>query len=117
MAPGLGIASLSLGSFEHHTLPAKLAAAAHAGFSNIELFDLDWWAFRDSYAKEHNLPASTRDGDSTSLFAAGALGALVQSFGMTISCWQPLRNFEGFINDEDTRESRAFAKGRSKSVV
>ncbi|KAK4705458.1 hypothetical protein P7C70_g750, partial [Phenoliferia sp. Uapishka_3] len=111
MTPALGIASLSLGSFEHHSLPSKLLAAAQAGFSNIELFDLDWWSFRDSYAKDHNLPPSTRDGDSTSLFAAAALGALVQSFGLSISCWQPLRNFEGFISDEDTKESRAFAKG------
>ena len=41
MPPALGIASLSLGSFEHHSLPAKLEAASRAGFSNIELFDLD----------------------------------------------------------------------------
>ncbi|ORY88667.1 xylose isomerase-like protein [Leucosporidium creatinivorum] len=109
--PSLGIASLSLGSFEHHSLPAKLEAASKAGFHNIELFDLDWWAFRDSYAQVHGLPPSTQDGDSTSRFAAAALATLVQSFGMEISCWQPLRNFEGFVDEEDTRQSRAFAKG------
>ncbi|KAL8280296.1 hypothetical protein RQP46_007213 [Phenoliferia psychrophenolica] len=109
--PPLGIASLSLGSFEHHSLPSKLAAAAHAGFSNIELFDLDWWSYRDSYATEHSLPPSTHDGDATSLAAASALGSLVQSYGLSISCWQPLRNFEGFLDEEDTRKSRAFAKG------
>lgn len=69
------------------------------------------WAFRDSYAATHNLPPCAHDGDSTSIFAAGALGALVQSFKMTISCWQPLRNFEGFLDEEDTRKSREFAKG------
>ncbi|KAM0754726.1 xylose isomerase-like protein [Meredithblackwellia eburnea MCA 4105] len=111
MTPELGIASLSLGSFEHHSLPSKLAAASRAGFASIELFDLDWWAFRDSYAKEQNLPPSTKDGDATSMAAAVALGALVQSFGLTISCWQPLRNFEGFIEEEDIQQSRDFAKG------
>lgn len=30
---------------------------------------------------------------------------------MTISCWQPLRNFEGFLDEEETRISREFAKG------
>ena len=109
--PALGIASLSLGSFEHHSLPSKLAAAAHAGFSNIELFDLDWWSFRDSYAREHNLVPSLRDGDATSLVAASALSVLVESFGLSISCWQPLRNFEGFLDEEDIEASRAFAKG------
>lgn len=111
MAPSLGIASLSLGSFEHHSLPAKLEAAAKAGFDNIELFDNDWWAFRDSYAQQHNLPPSTQDGDTTSRFAAAALASLVQSFGLEISCWQPLRNFEGFVDEEDTIKSRQFAKG------
>lgn len=111
MTVDLGIASLSLGSFEHHSLPSKLAAASHAGFQNIELFDLDWWSYRDTYAVAHALPPSTRDGDATSLAAASALGALVKSYGMSISCWQPLRNFEGFVDEEDTRNSRAFAKG------
>lgn len=109
--PALGIASLSLGSFEHHSLPSKISAAAKAGFNNIELFDNDWWSYRDSYAAAHGLPPSLHDGDSTSIIAAGELGALVQSFGMSISCWQPLRNFEGFVEEEDIKKSRAFAKG------
>ncbi|KAI5474599.1 hypothetical protein MNV49_002753 [Pseudohyphozyma bogoriensis] len=111
MSPALGIASLSLGSFEHHSLPAKLAAAAAAGFDNIELFDNDWFEYRDSYAKAHSLPPSTHEGDATSLIAAGALGELFKSFGLAVSCWQPLRNFEGFVDPEEKAKSRAYAKG------
>ncbi|KAK4047288.1 hypothetical protein OIO90_006249 [Microbotryomycetes sp. JL221] len=109
--PSLGIASLSLGSFVHHSLPSKLEAASDAGFDSIELFDQDWWDFRDSYAVAHGLPKSQRDGDSTSRFAAAALGDLVRSFGLEISCWQPLRQFEGFTDENDIRDARLFAKG------
>ncbi|KAM0787156.1 hypothetical protein ACM66B_006407 [Microbotryomycetes sp. NB124-2] len=109
--PSLGIASLSLGSFEHHSLPDKLAAAADAGFESIELFDNDWWDFRDSYAAAHGLPKCQHDGDSVSRFAAAALGDLVKSFGLEISCWQPLRQFEGFVAENDRQEARNFAKG------
>lgn len=109
--PSLGIASLSLGSFEHHSLPTKLEAAAQAGFQSIELFEADWWSFRDSYAATHDLPACQQDGDSTSRFAAAALATLVESFGLEINCFQPLRNFEGFVQEDDIRQARAYAKG------
>ncbi|SCZ96381.1 BZ3500_MvSof-1268-A1-R1_Chr8-2g10157 [Microbotryum saponariae] len=111
MSPTLGIASLSLGSFEHHTLPSKIAAAAQAGFQHIELFDNDWAAFCDSWSEAQGLPKSTRDGDSTSRFAAAALADLVRSYGLRISCWQPLRTFEGYVDAEDRRKSREFARG------
>lgn len=111
MSPSLGIASLSLGSFTHHSLPAKLEAAAAAGFESIELFDQDWWAFCQSCADAHQMPRSTRDGDSTSRFAAASLADLVRSFGLSISCWQPLRSFEGFVSEEDRQEARQFARG------
>lgn len=109
--PNLGIASLSLGSFEHHSLPSKLKAAADAGFDSIELFDQDWWDFCRSYAEVHDLPPSKQDGDSTSKFAAAALHDLVESFGMSISCWQPIRSFEGFVDEKDRADARTFARG------
>lgn len=79
-----GIATLSLGSFEHHTLAKKIEAASKCGYDEIELFDLDWFNYRDTYAIEHNLPKSTCEGDNTSIVAATALGELVKSYGMKI---------------------------------
>ncbi|SGY39281.1 BQ5605_C003g02191 [Microbotryum silenes-dioicae] len=87
---------------EHHTL---------IRFQHIELFDDDWAAFRDSWSEAQGLSKSTRDGDSTSQFAAAALAHLVRSYGLRISCWQPLRTFEGYVDAEDRRKSRDFARG------
>ena len=88
----------------------KLAAAKKAGFANVELFDNDWYAFRDAYAKEHSLPAST-DGDDTSLKAARALTELAHEHGLEFSCFQPVRDFEGFVSAEDRAAAHAYAEG------
>ncbi|GAA5861672.1 hypothetical protein JCM1840_005227 [Sporobolomyces johnsonii] len=110
--PPLGIASLSLGTADAgHSLPSKLVAAARAGFTSLELFDLDWQNYRDAFAREHSLPLPATEGDSTSKAAASELGRLAREQGIEFSCWQPLRNFEGFLDDEDRRKSRAYAKG------
>ncbi|BGP52316.1 hypothetical protein JCM10450v2_008287 [Rhodotorula kratochvilovae] len=109
--PQLGIASLSLGSCDAHPLAAKLAAAAEHGFAAIELFDLDWQRFRDDHAREHGFPLPCAEGDEASISAAHALAALCRQHGVEVSCWQPLRNFEGFVDEEDEREARAYAKG------
>ncbi|KDE03576.1 hypothetical protein MVLG_05961 [Microbotryum lychnidis-dioicae p1A1 Lamole] len=92
-------------------LAEQIAAAAQAGFQHIELFDDDWAASRDSWSEAQGLSKSTRDGDSTSQFAAAALADLVRSYGLRISCWQPLRTFEGYVDAEDRRKSREFARG------
>ncbi|CEQ40791.1 SPOSA6832_02449 [Sporobolomyces salmonicolor] len=110
--PPVGIASLSLGAADAgHTLPSKLIAAARAGFTSLELFDLDWQNYRDAFARERSLPLPATEGDPTSKAAAGELGRLAREHGIEFSCWQPLRNFEGFVDDEDRRKSRVYAKG------
>jgi len=105
----LGIASLSLGDCQYHSFPAKLAAASRAGFTSIEIFDLDWAAWLESYTEEHGLEPSSE----TSQRAAKSLCALVKSHGMRISCWQPLRAFEGWLNEDD----RAAASNHAESIL
>ncbi|GAA5838132.1 hypothetical protein JCM11251_004720 [Rhodosporidiobolus azoricus] len=110
--PELGIASLSLGSCSAgHSLPSKLAAAAEAGFSSLELFDLDWQDYRDSYAAQHGYPTPCTEGDEASRAAASELGRLAREFGVKWSCWQPLRSFEGYVDEEERSEARAYAQG------
>ncbi|GAA5826725.1 hypothetical protein JCM3770_002519 [Rhodotorula araucariae] len=109
--PPFGIASLSLGSCDSHPLERKLAAAAEHGFASIELFDLDWQRFRDEFAREHAFSLPCAEGDAASVAAAQALAALCRRYGVAVSCWQPLRNFEGFVGEDDEREARAYAKG------
>lgn len=111
MSIEFGIATLSLGSNQHHSLVTKLEAAAAAGFRSVELFDEDWFAFRDQYAREKGLAPCACEGDNTSLAAALALGDIVESLGLRISCWQPLRNFEGFVDEQDRLTARANALG------
>ncbi|GAA5889881.1 hypothetical protein JCM6882_004352 [Rhodosporidiobolus microsporus] len=110
--PQLGIASLSLGSCSAgHSLPSKLAAAAAAGFSSLELFDLDWQDFRDSFALAHGYPTPCTEGDAASLAAAAELGRLARDHGVSWSCWQPLRSFEGYVDEEERAKARAYAQG------
>ncbi|TNY17567.1 xylose isomerase-like protein [Rhodotorula diobovata] len=109
--PALGIASLSLGSCDSHSLADKIAAAAKHGFTSIELFDLDWQHFRDAHARDHGFGLPCTEGDEATLSAAHALAALCRHHGVAVSCWQPLRNFEGFVDAEDERAARAHAKG------
>lgn len=89
---------------------SKLKAAKAAGFANVELFDNDWFDWRDQFAASHGLPAST-DGDATSHKAAHALADLARGHEIEFSCYQPLRAFEGFVSDEDRAKSYANAEG------
>lgn len=109
--PELGIASLSLGSCSVHSMERKLAAAAAAGFGSIEIFDQDWEAWRDSYTSQLGLAPSKYDGDAISIAAATALGDLAKSHGLRISCWQPLRQYEGWVDPTKRAEARRHAAG------
>ncbi len=102
--------TLSLGSFEHHSMETKFKAAKEAGFANVELFDNDWFDWRDNFAKQHNLPPST-DGDDTSHRAARALTELAKKYELDFSCYQPLRDFEGYVSAEEREEAYARARG------
>lgn len=110
--PPLGIATLSLGSCDAgHTLEAKLEAAAATGFNSVELFDNDWYNYRDAFAKERGYPLPAEEGDLASREAAKELGNLAKRLNLRFSCFQPLRAFEGFVQEEDRRHAKAHAKG------
>ncbi|GAA6024951.1 hypothetical protein JCM10207_001444 [Rhodosporidiobolus poonsookiae] len=112
LLPPLGIASLSLGACTAgHTLPAKIAAAAAEGFSSLELFDLDWQDYRDTFAAENGYPTPCVEGDAASHAAAASLARLARDAGVSFSCWQPLRNFEGFVDPAEREKARRYAKG------
>ncbi|GAA5819936.1 hypothetical protein JCM11491_006156 [Sporobolomyces phaffii] len=112
LLPSLGIATLSLGSCDAgHSLCDKLEAAVEAGFNSVELFDNDWYDYRDNYARERGYPLPAEEGDLASREAAKELGQLAQRLGIQFSCFQPLRAFEGFVDEEDRRRARAHAKG------
>lgn len=110
--PSLGIATLSLGSCDAgHSLFDKFQAAAETGFNSVELFDNDWYSFRDNFAKERGYPLPAEEGDLASREAAREVGKMAKRFNIRISCFQPLRTFEGFVEEEDRRDARRHAKG------
>ncbi|KAF8510921.1 putative 4-hydroxyphenylpyruvate dioxygenase [Hysterangium stoloniferum] len=111
MQPLLGISSLSLGSCEHHSLFSKFQAAAHAGFTAVDLFDSDWEHFKREYAHAHNLPQSTIDGDPTSVAAARAINQLCTSLQLRLLCLQPFREFEARKDPKEAAERLRHAKG------
>jgi 4-hydroxyphenylpyruvate dioxygenase len=97
-----GIATLSLGNWRSHPLTPRLDAAAHAGFSWIDLFDEDWAA----YLQEHNLdPDSLWEPTDANLRIARDLGNKVKKLGMRIACTQPLRKIEGIKDPLERRET------------
>ncbi|KLT46400.1 xylose isomerase-like protein, partial [Cutaneotrichosporon oleaginosum] len=105
------IASLSLGSSSIHPMERKLAAAATAGFDSVEIFDQDWDAWKNSYASDLGLAESAHGGQAIDIAAAKSLRALAASYGLRISCWQPLRQFEGWANPAKREASRKHAAG------
>jgi 4-hydroxyphenylpyruvate dioxygenase len=97
-----GIATLSLGNWRSHPLTPRLEAAAHAGFSWIDLFDEDWAA----YLQEHNLdPDSLWEATAANFHIARKLGDQVKKLGMRIACTQPLRKIEGIKDPLERRET------------
>ncbi|KAE8154102.1 xylose isomerase-like protein [Aspergillus avenaceus] len=96
-----GIATLSLGTWRHHTLQSRLEAAARAGYKWIDLFDECWAA----YLEEHGLPGNSPwEPTADNLSVARKLGELVTSLGMKIACTQPLRQIEGVKDPEERRD-------------
>jgi sugar phosphate isomerase/epimerase len=103
----LGICTLSLGTWKHHTLESRLRAAAQAGFKTIDLFDEDWGHYLAECG--HNVPESDIwEPTPECLGIARRLGNLVKELGMTIACTQPLRDIEGHLDPE--ARAKAFDK-------
>lgn len=95
------IATLSLGNWRHHSLEARIEAAAAAGFKVLDLFDEDWAAYLSSHGVD---PLALWDATPENLRLAGKLSTLVKSHGMSIACTQPLRKIEG-LKDANARNA------------
>ncbi|RAK74323.1 sugar phosphate isomerase/epimerase family protein [Aspergillus fijiensis CBS 313.89] len=95
----LGIATLSLGSAAHHTLEARLHAAAAAGYTHIDLFDDDWAHYLSAH-HSRALPRPQTPWTSTAetLRIAAQLGSLAASLSLKIACTQPCREIEGILD-------------------
>lgn len=104
------IASLSLGSCVHHSLPTKISVASALGYEGIEIFFPDFEAFVDEVKQGQHanlfsspLPeSSVRDLERA---CATALSTLCKSHNLTIPIIQPLRNFENFANQQQLDEA------------
>jgi 4-hydroxyphenylpyruvate dioxygenase len=103
--PKFAIASLSLGSCTHHSLPTKISVASALGYQGIEIFFPDFEAFVDEVKQGQHanlLPfsvpqSSTRDLERA---CAVALSTLCKSHNLTIPIIQPFRNFENFADQQ-----------------
>ena len=98
----LGICTVSLGSWKHHSLPNKIRQASKAGFRAIDLFDEDWAEYLESRGLN---PKDLWEPKPEILKCARELGALIKSLGMYIACTQPLRSIEGVKNPEERAQT------------
>ncbi len=103
MRPSLSIATVSLGTNIHHSLPTKLRVAAQLGYDAIELFIPDFEAFvREVACGAHAevVPASSLEGCTSikdlEMVCARSVRALCDRLHLDISCFQPFRDFENF---------------------
>lgn len=102
--PAFSIASLSLGSCAHHTLPTKISVAAKLGYDAIEIFIPDFETFVTEVNSGQHAQLFTEadwalvaDVKSLELICATAIGRYARRHGLEISCFQPFRQFEGFV--------------------
>ncbi|RSH77275.1 uncharacterized protein EHS24_003584 [Apiotrichum porosum] len=106
--PIFSIASLSLGSCVHHTLPTKIRAAAKLGYDAIEIFIPDFEAFVTEVNTGDHADlfsnadwATVTDVKSLEMMCATAIGRLARKNQLKITCFQPFRQFEGFAGAAD----------------
>lgn len=101
--PIYSIASLSLGTCAHHDLPTKIRAASRLGYDAIEIFIPDFDAFVHEVGVGHHADLiteeewlSVNDVKDLELVCAQALGRYTHEYGLSISCFQPFREYENF---------------------
>jgi sugar phosphate isomerase/epimerase len=80
----LAIATVSLGQHPVHTLPSKIAAASHNGFSALEIVYNDLETYATSKSPQITIQA-----------AAEEIAALCASHNIAILSLNPFKNFEG----------------------
>lgn len=116
--PRFAIATLSLGTNVHHSLPTKIRVASQLGYNGIEMFVPDFEVFvqevkdgqhRDLFEKTPFAPKSLpqRELERT---CATAISRLCQKLRLDIPLVQPLRNFENFTSDEQIDEAVGLAE-------
>lgn len=106
--PPFSIASLSLGSCVHHTLPTKIRAASALGYDAIEIFIPDFEAFVTEVNSGHHAElftdadwATVTDVASLELMCATGIGRYIRDYNLKNTCFQPFRLFEGFAGAAD----------------
>lgn len=80
----IAIATVSLGQHPSHTLPSKIAAASHNGFSGLEIVYNDLANY-----------AASKQPKITIQSAAEEIAALCTSHKLTVLSLNPFKNFEG----------------------
>jgi 4-hydroxyphenylpyruvate dioxygenase len=115
--PAYSIASLSLGTLVHHDLPAKIRTASRLGYDAIEIFIPDFDGFVHEVGVGHHSQMFTEVEWSTvestrdiELLCAKTIGRYCHDHGLSISCFQPLREFENFAGA--SRMARASGSSR-----
>ncbi|KAK7049835.1 hypothetical protein VNI00_005265 [Paramarasmius palmivorus] len=109
--PKFAIASLSLGTNTHHTLPTKIRVASELEYDGIEIFMPDFEVFVEEVrkgghkeifsmkVKEEGL--ETLSQDQLEHRCAEALYDLCAQHNLQIPLLQPLRDFENFASEEE----------------
>ncbi|KAJ5489771.1 3-dehydroshikimate dehydratase [Penicillium diatomitis] len=92
------IATVSLGTAEFHTLPAKIEAAAQNGQRGLELFHDDLAQFAKSLRASSGSQAAARTDRDFEIDAAHAIRELCEQKGLQVLALQPFRQFEGLLN-------------------
>ncbi|GAA5826942.1 hypothetical protein JCM11251_002172 [Rhodosporidiobolus azoricus] len=90
-----------------HRLPDKLRAAAEEGLVGIEVFDMCLEAFADEFEGE---TAQDRQ-----LAAAAETGRLAKELGLEIFVLQPLRNYDGILDEQEHAKRIEEVKFRFKA--
>ncbi|KAI5797724.1 xylose isomerase-like protein [Geopyxis carbonaria] len=90
----LAIASMSLGRAAHHTLESKLAAAAAAGFTGIEVF------YEDLKLPARAMTSTASSFADNLLLSAAHMRALCDQHGLTIIVLQPFKNYDGLLSPQ-----------------
>ncbi|KAE8547649.1 hypothetical protein EYB25_009442 [Talaromyces marneffei] len=80
----LAIATVSLGQHASHTLPSKIVAAAHHGFSALEIVYNDLATYAASKTPKITIQAAAKD-----------ISSLCASHNISILSLNPFKNFEG----------------------
>ncbi|KAF8628829.1 hypothetical protein AX17_005890 [Amanita inopinata Kibby_2008] len=108
--PRFSIATLSLGTNLHHSLPTKIRIASKLEYDGVEIFMPDFEVFvqevkegkhRDLFANPSTFSPASLSQAELERACASAISSLCKQHHLEIPVIQPLRNFENFSSDEE----------------